>query len=140
MNVKLQEGRPRKRDKWQQRKEREKIHCLPHFCQLSGSTHIPLWSVHPPFHLSVHSFCPIALASTWFLFIRFIPSSHLVHPPVLSICPSLLFICSSFPSSFLNLPVSPLFLSKKTFWFSMFPNGPPGQPRPSSPKKNFWWR
>ena len=101
-------------------KQEKKNRCLPHFSQLSGSAHVPLRSVHPPFCLSVHSFCPMALASIWFPSVWFIPSSppvcpssrsvHLsiatVHPPVLSICPSALpfhpvsstSLCVHFPS------------------------------------------
>ena len=153
MNVKLQEGRPNKRKKMIAKERERKNRRLPHFSQLSGSAHVPLRSVHPPFRLSVHSFCPMALASIWFPSVRFIPSSHpvspsshsvhlsisTVHPPVLSICPSLLSICSSLPSSLLNLPVYPLSPSKLTFRFLKFPSGPPGQPGPSPLKKKIFF-
>ena len=92
-------------------------HHLPHFYQLSGSAHVPLQSVHPPFHLSVHSICPIALASIWFLSVRFIPSSHPVSPSSCSVHLSISTV--HLPSGFLNLPVSPFSLPKKTLRFSI---------------------
>ena len=102
---------------------------------------------------SIPSLCPFLLSNGLSIHLVSICLVHPIFPSSLSIlpfrpsvhcyCPSScsvhLSISSSLPSGFLNLPVYPLSPSKLTFWFLKFPSRPPGQPRPSPLKKNFFF-